>query len=283
VSADQAARIQKEIMVSAIILTKNEAQDLPGCMESIAWIDDRIVVDSGSTDETVAIAEKHGARVFRNAFESFAQQRNWALDNCSPKYGWILFLDADERCTRVFENAVTAKINLAQPDVAGFYCCGKMMYEGVWLKRCDSFPKWQLRLVRRGRARFVDFGHGQKEGEVDGRLNYIYEPYLHFPMGKGIARWLERHERYAGQEAVARRVEKIDWKNIFSPNGSTRNRALKPLVSRIPGWPMLRFAWPYFFRLGFLEGRAGFRYCMHMARYERLIQTKMREMDQRTR
>jgi len=268
-------------MVSAIILTRNEAPDLPECLESIAWIDDRIVVDSGSADETVAIAEKHGARVLRNEFQSFAQQRNWALDNGSPKYDWVLFLDADERCTRAFENAVTAKINLAQADVAGFYCCWKLMCDGVWLKRCDSFPKWQLRLMRKGRARFVDFGHGQKEGAVDGRLDYIHEPYLHFPMSKGMDRWWKRHERYAEQEAAARAVKKVDWKNIFSAHGSTRNRALKPLVSRIPGWPALRFAWPYFFRFGFLEGRAGFNYCRHMARYERLIQMKMKEMGQK--
>ena len=191
-------------MVSAIILTKDEAQDLPDCLDSIAWIDDRIVVDSGSTDETVAIAEKRGARVFRNPFQSFAQQRNWALDNCAPEYDWILYMDADERCTRAFENAVTAKINLAQADIAGFYCCWKMMYEGVWLKRCDSFPKWQLRLVGKGRARFVDFGHGQKEGEVNGRLEYIGEPYLHLPMSKGFDVWWQRHNRYANQEAAAR-------------------------------------------------------------------------------
>ena len=270
-------------MVSAIILTKNEAQDLPDCLESIAWIDDRIVVDSGSTDETVAIAEKHGARVFSNPFKSFADQRNWALDNSSPKHDWILFLDADERCTRAFENAVTAKINLDQADIAGFYCCWKLMCEGVWLKRCDSFPKWQLRLLRKGRARFIDFGHGQKEGKVDGRLDYIHEPYLHFPMSKGFDQWRERHMHYAEQEAVARAKEPIRWGSIFSLNGSTRNRALKPLVSRVHGWPLLRFAWPYFFRLGFLEGRAGLNYCVHLAGYERLIQTKMKQMGQKTR
>jgi hypothetical protein len=192
-------------------------------------------------------------------------------------------MDADERCTRAFENAVTAKINLAQADIAGFYCCWKMMYEGVWLKRCDSFPKWQLRLVGKGRARFIDFGHGQKEGEVNGRLEYIGEPYLHLPMSKGFDVWWQRHNRYANQEAAARLMENISWKEIFSRHGSIRNRALKPLVSRIPGWPTLRFVWPFIFRLGFLEGRAGFNYCRHMARYERLIQTKMKEMGQKTR
>jgi glycosyltransferase involved in cell wall biosynthesis len=264
-------------MVSAIILTKNEAQNLSDCLKSIHWIDDQIVLDSGSVDETVAIAEKSGARVFTNPFRSFGQQRNWALDNCSPKYDWILFIDADERSTPAFQNAVTAAIQRAPNDVAGFYCCCKMMFEGVWLKRCDSFPKWQLRLLRKGRVRFVDFGHGQKEGAVDGRIDYIREPYLHFPASKGLSDWIDRHNRYAEQEAAARASEPIVWKNIFSGNGSTRNRALKPFVSRIPGWPLLRFLWPYIFRFGFLEGRAGLKYCLHLARYERLIQVKVKE------
>src|ERR1043165_3023029 len=98
-------------MVSAIILTKNEAQDLPDCLRSISWIDDRIVLDSGSTDEAVAIAEKNGARVFTNPFKSFGDQRNWALDHCSPKHDWILFLDADEQSTPDFQRAVTAVIS----------------------------------------------------------------------------------------------------------------------------------------------------------------------------
>lgn len=265
-------------MVSAIILTKNEAQDLPDCLESISWIDDKIVVDSGSTDETVAVSEKAGARVFTNPFRSFGEQRNWALDHCAPKHDWILFLDADEHSTPAFQNALKTAIVSAPLEVAGFYCCWKMMYRGVWLKRSDSFPKWQLRLLRKGRVRFVDFGHGQKEGEIEGRLEYLREPYLHFAMSKGMEHWKERHKRYSDQEAAARAQEKIVWKNIFSVHGSIRNRALKPLVSRLPGWPIIRFAWPYFFRLGFLEGRSGFAYCMNLAYYEWLIQAKMKEI-----
>jgi glycosyltransferase involved in cell wall biosynthesis len=270
-------------MVSAIILTKNEAQDLPDCLKSLSWIDDKIVLDSGSTDQTTTIAQNLGARVFTNPFESFAQQRNWALDHCQPKHDWILFLDADEQSTPRFEQSLESAIQRAQPDVAGFYCCWKMMFNGVWLKRCDSFPKWQFRVLRKGRARFVDFGHGQKESAVEGRLEYIREPYLHFPFSKGIDHWRQRHVHYAEKEAVARAHEPIIWGKIFSPDGSVRNRALKPLVTRLPGWPYLRFAWPFFFRLGFLEGRSGYLYLNNLFRYERLIQKKLQEQQSKVR
>jgi hypothetical protein len=153
-----------------------------------------------------------------------------------------------------------------------------MIVEDVWLKRCDSFPKWQFRLLRRGRATFVDFGHGQKEGHIDGTLEYLREPYLHYVVSKGWGTWLDRHNRYASQEAAARLAAPVSWDQIFSREPSVRNKALKPLVSRIPGWPVLRFVQAYLLSGGFLEGQPGFTYCVNLGYYEFLIRTKMREM-----
>ncbi len=103
----------------------------------------------------------------------FGHQRNFALDNLSFKYEWILFLDADERSTDKFKGAALDSIAKAKEDVAGFYCCWKMMLENTWLKRSDNFPKWQFRLLRKGMAEFKDFGHGQKESIIKGRAEYI--------------------------------------------------------------------------------------------------------------
>ena len=150
-----------------------------------------------------------------------------------------------------------------------------------WLKRCDAFPKWQFRLVRRGRANFADYGHGQKEGEVDGRLGYVRAPYLHYAYSKGWHAWLERHNRYSSQEAVARLKDDVSWQMVWSGTPSQRNKALKPLLSRLPGWPLARFLADYLLRLGFLEGREGLIYCVNMAYYEFLIQLKMRELRER--
>jgi glycosyltransferase involved in cell wall biosynthesis len=268
-------------VISVIILTHNEETDLPDCLRSLAWCDDLHVVDSGSTDATVALATTAGARVAVHPFESFGKQRNWALANCSLKHEWVLFLDADERSTPSFEAAVKRAITSAPETVAGYYCCWKMMLQGRWLKHCDSFPKWQFRLLRLGKAAFTDFGHGQKEDQVKGTIEYLREPYLHFAFSKGWSHWLRRHDRYSDLEAVQRLQAPIRCQDIFSSHGSIRNKALKPLVSRIPGWPLLIFAIRYLAKLGFLEGRPGFVYCVNMAYYEFLIVIKMEELKRR--
>ena len=274
VALDSGARVS----VSIIILTQNEERDLPRLLESIRWCDDVHLVDSGSTDETVNIARDAGIHCHQHPFLSFAEQRNWALDNCGLRHPWVLFLDADEVSTAAFQNAVLEAVKRAADSTAGFYCCWKMIVEDRWLKRCDSFPKWQLRLLRRGRVAFVDFGHGQKEGKIDGVLEYVHEPYLHYALSKGWTKWLERHNRYATQEAAVRLQTPVNWKEIFSRDPSVRNKALKPLVSRIPGWPLLRFLLAYVFSGGFLEGKPGFIYCVNLGYYEFLIRLKQREM-----
>ena len=121
-------------------------------------------------------------------------------------------------------------------------------------------------------------GHGQKEDRVDGKLKYLQEPYLHFGFSKGWSQWLERHNKYSTQEAETRIAKRRKFKEIFSPHASARNTALKYFLSRVPGWPVLRFLNAYIFNVGFLEGRAGLIYCIQTAYYEFLIQLKMREL-----
>jgi glycosyltransferase involved in cell wall biosynthesis len=270
------ARIR--IMISVVILTKDEEKDLPDCLSSIDWCDDIHVVDSGSTDNTVKIAQLANATVYSHPFESFGSQRNWSLDHCQFKYEWVLFLDADEHSTLKFRKALLTAITRADPNIAGYYCCWKIMLNGRWLRRAGAFPKWQFRLLRLGKARFTDYGHGQKEGFVQGRLEYVNEPYLHFTFNKGWSHWLARHNHYSNLEAHARFNMSIGWKDIFFGNDSLRNKSLKPLVSRIPGWPLIFFMTMYFLRLGFLEGKPAFIYCINLAYYEFLIQIKIAEI-----
>ncbi|MET0243824.1 MAG: glycosyltransferase family 2 protein [Flavitalea sp.] len=265
-------------MVSIIILTKNEENDIRGCLESIKWCDDVHVLDSGSTDKTIEISTELGAKISFNKFRSFGDQRNWALDNIETKYDWILFLDADERTTDKYTTALFDAIRKAGPDVAGFYCCWKMILDGKWIRFCDNFRKWQFRVLLRGKARFKDFGHGQKEDIISGEAQYLMEPYLHYGFSKGWAQWIDRHNRYSTEEAISRSKVRPPFSQVFSKHGSLRNVAIKSWMSRFPGWPLIRFVYTYFLRLGFVEGRQGFTYCVNICYYEFLIQIKMREI-----
>lgn len=265
-------------MVSVIILTKDEELDLPACLQALNWCNDIHVLDSNSTDRTQDIAREHGAGVWTHPFESFGKQRNYALDHLDIRYDWVLFLDADEIATDTFKSSVFKAINAADRNVAGYYCCWKMILEDKWLKRCDNFPKWQFRLLKKGKARFKDFGHGQKEDDVIGEILYLKEPYLHYGFSKGWSQWIERHNRYSSQEAKSRIISCPHFKDIFSGHGSVRNPALKSWLSKVPGWPFLRFFQSYFLNLGFLEGIPGLIYCTNMGFYEYLIQIKIREI-----
>jgi glycosyltransferase involved in cell wall biosynthesis len=265
-------------MISVIILTKNEEKDLPKCLKALEWTDDIHVLDSYSNDKTIDIARGSNASVTVNEFKSFGDQRNFALQNLILKYDWILFLDADEIVTPNFKNSILKATKEADEETAGFYCCWKMILEDKWLKYCDNFPKWQFRLLRKGRGRFKDFGHGQKEDGIIGKIQYIKEPYLHYGFSKGWYNWIERHNKYSTLEAKSRLFSCPPINNIFSSNSSLRNPALKSWLSKLPGWPVLRFIQAYFINLGFIEGVPGFIYCANMAYYEFLIQIKIREL-----
>ena len=263
--------------LSILILTHDEERDLPRCLSALAGFGaEVVVVDSGSSDGTVAIALAAGARVVSHPFRSFGEQRNWALDHAGITAEWVLFLDADEVATPAFRAAVEDALRLADGKVAGFYCCWKTMLGERWLRRCDSFPKWQFRISRRGRARFIDSGHGQKEGEVEGEIGYVREPYLHYAFSKGWEAWWAKHEKYAAQEAQDRAAWECSLRHLFAGDPSRRNRALKPLVSRLPGWPVVRFLHMYVLKRGFLEGSEAFIYSRNIARYEALIRQHMR-------
>ena len=152
-----------------------------------------------------------------------------------------------------------------------------MLLNGVWLKNSDNFPKWQVRLIRNQRVRFIDVGHGQKEGAVNGKLQFLREPYLHYGFSKGWTAWIDRHNRYATLEASERTLYKAKWADIFDNSPTKRNKALKLLLGQLPGWPLGRFLFSFLLRGGFLEGSAGMSYCLMLAYYELIIQLKMKE------
>jgi glycosyltransferase involved in cell wall biosynthesis len=269
--------------LSVVVITKNEAVNIGRCLAALQWCDDIIVVDDHSDDCTAEIAEALGARVIQHRFESFAQQRNWALDQAQPVHPWVLMLDADEVMTVRLRQEIEAALLNAKSDAAGFVVCRRTIFLRKWMRHSDGFPVWILRLVRVGRARFVDAGHGEEPvPEVHGTVARLVEPLTHFVFSKGLADWVSRHNRYSSREAefeAGGEVRQFHWRRLFSGNAATRRNAGRELSRRLPCRPVLRFCYQYFLKGGFLEGKAGLAYCLLMAAYEGLIVLKRWEYE----
>lgn len=270
--------------ISVLILTCNEELNLPRCLDSVKWSDDVLVVDSFSTDRTVELAQKAGARVLQNRFVDFASQRNFGLAGGGLKHDWVLHLDADEVVTPELKRELADCAASGETDA--YRVASKMMFQDRWLKHSGLYPSYQVRFGKRDRLSFVQVGHGQRENLDPARVGTLQEPLLHFSFSKGIADWVERHNRYSTAEAThfleTAGAQRIDWPGIFAiSDPSRRRRALKVLSSRLPCRPTLRFLYMYFFRLGFLDGGAGLTYCRLLVFYEHLTVLKIRELRRR--
>lgn len=268
--------------LSIVILARNEAINIKRCVRAVQWCDDVVVVDDGSTDATQEIATSCGARVVQHAFVSFADQRNWAMAHADLKHEWVLHLDADEVVTDALREELRLQIASISDDVAAFRMCRKLMFQGVWLKYSDGFPVWIMRLVRRGKAKFEDYGHGEVSiPEVDGTLATINTPFVHFAFSKGMEDWINRHNRYSTREALLERNEfqAISWSMLLSRDTAIRRRTARAISRRLPCRSFLRFCFQYILKRGFLDGGAGWTFCRLMAMYEGWIVLKRRELE----
>ncbi|MBI5692636.1 MAG: glycosyltransferase family 2 protein [Verrucomicrobia bacterium] len=262
-------------MFSVVVLTLNEERDLPRCLASAAASDDLVVLDSGSTDRTVAIARAAGARVFTRRFDHFAGQRNFAQTEIPFRHRWVFHLDADEQLTP--ELVAECQRAAARTDVDGFFAAPRMLWEGKWIPRCTDFPAWQARFVRVPEFRFVEVGHGQREAPGQ-RMERLQSSYLHDLSSGGESEWLEKHRRYARAEAAAHLASGSPppWRDLLAGDALRRRRALKRVSFALPGRPALRFVYQYFLRGGWLDGAAGLRYCRLLSRYEGFVADEIR-------
>jgi glycosyltransferase involved in cell wall biosynthesis len=270
--------------ISVLILTRNEESNLAPCLDSVKWSDDVLVLDSFSDDRTLEIAGSRGIRMQQNHFVNFAEQRNFGLNHGNLKHDWVLHLDADEVVTPELQRELVDVA--ASGDKDAYRMASKMMFQGHWLRYSGLYPWYQVRFGKRDKLRFVQVGHGQRENLEPARVGTLREPLLHFPFSKGIQDWIERHNRYSTAEAAYflenAGAQTIDWPGIFAfGDASRRRRALKNFFSFLPCRPTLRFLYMYFFRLGFLDGRAGFTYCRLLTIYEYLTVLKIRELRRR--
>ena len=264
--------------ISVLVLTKNEQQDLPGCLASITWSDDIHVLDSGSTDTTVRIAEMAGARVTVRSFDGYASQRNFGLQ-LSFKNPWVLILDADERITAELEAEMRSFVCTAPMNIAAARMRRRDIWWGRWLKHAQISP-FYVRLVRVGLA------HYEREINevlvVDGDVADLVQAFDHYPFSKGLDHWISKHNVYSRMEAelISKGASiKPLWKvALFGKDFNERRIHQKAIFYGLPARPLIKLAYMLLARRAFLDGWPGIRYAMLQGIYEYFIVLKTKEI-----
>lgn len=276
--------------ISVLIPAKNEAANLAACLASVAFCDELVVVDSGSTDDTAAIAAQAGARVVNFAWDGgFPKKKNWALANIAWKHDWVFILDADERVTPELAAAMRAVVAQPVPPHAGYYVNRRFWFLDGWLNHCGYYPSWNLRFFRHRLGRYElaaaeDSGSGDNEVHehvlLEGTAGYLAGEMEHYAF-PDLATWVEKHNRYSNWEARQQLAAGGAATTGPIEAGLARKRRLRRLAWRLPFRPTLRFLYHYVWRAGFLDGYRGFVFCRLMGWYEFLSAAKAAELRRR--
>ncbi len=234
--------------VAGVILTKNEAAHIGECIDSLRpWVDEVVVWDSGSSDDTCAIAGARGALVAARPFDNYAAQRQAALDALDAE--WILFLDADERMTGPLGEELRALLADAGPGLAGCWLPRRNFIAGREVRGGGFYPDYQLRLLRRGKARYAPEREVHEVVEVDGDEAFAAQPLLHY----NYRDWRQFHGK---QPAYARYEARI--LAARGVHARPHNFVLQPL----------REFWRRFVTLrGYVDGLHGLRLALWLAWY----------------
>lgn len=268
-------------MISILILTKNEEQDLPGCLASVAWCDDVHVYDSFSEDKTVEIAQINNATITQRKFDNWAAHQNWGLKNIPFKYPWVLYIDADERVSEGLKNAIL-KVDLASVEEVAFEIQRRdFAWDGTWLKHAQMSP-FYLRLFRPDKMRYERLVN--PVSIPDGKVARIAGYLDHYPFSKGLRYWWQRHLGYADMEASMRLTDMNNGtqfslsKALFSKDFTEKRYHQKGIFYKLPGRPLIKWLYMVIGRRAFLDGSAGVTYAFLQSIYEYFIVLKTKEL-----
>ena len=251
--------------IAAIILTYNEEKHITRCILSLsALVDEVFVVDSFSTDRTIALAEKLGARVFRNPFTNQAVQFNWALKNCPIESDWIIRIDADEYIRHTTKTDLRQYLAARAANINGIIISRQIVFMGKPLLHGGWYPKWNLRIFRKGMAECENRWMDEHLVLLQGKAEYLKLDFVDENLND-LTWWTQKHNNYASREAADYflQLEQLYGEDAVKTNlfgsDAERKRWLKNKYLAFPLFvrPVLNFAYRYFFRLGFLDGKAG--------------------------
>lgn len=242
--------------ISATIITYNEERNLPRAIESLRSADEIIVVDSGSSDRTVEIAQNLGARVVEAGWPGYANQKNFAADQA--QHDWILSLDADESLSEALEAEIW-RLKKSGPDCDAYTMPRLAQYLGRWIRHSGWYPDRKVRLYDRRKAKWVgDFVH--ESVKVNGKLGHFDSNLLHFTCDS-LSEHMKTMNRYttlAAEQLIASKT-KVTWGRLIFE----------------PPWTFFK---TYFVCLGFLDGVEGLAIANMAALYNFLKYAKARFM-----
>lgn len=231
--------------LSVILITRNESRNVPGCLQSVAFADEWIVVDAASTDDTRELAAQAGARVQRtDDWPGFGVQKGRALAQARGR--WVLSIDADERVSPELAQAIRAAVSRDDPGVAGYELERLSSFCGQWMRHGDWYPDRVLRLFRRERGRFTD-DLVHERLVVDGTVGRLAGHLMHETM-RDLDDALDKMNRYSAGRARDR---------VQRGKAGGLGRGLAHGL-----WAFLR---AYLLKRGFLDGRLGFVLALYIA------------------
>jgi len=259
------------LSLTVIIPVRNEAHNLPRCLESLKRVGEVYVVDSQSIDDTVAIAQAHGAKVIQFHYAGgWPKKRQWAMDTLPLAHDWVLLLDADEVLTPELADEIKAAIQ--DPHTDGCYIALQMYFLGRRLRHSGA-SFWKLSLFRKGLGRFECRLQDQDSSMADmevhehvvvtGATRKLIHPLIHHNV-ESLSRYIQKHNEYSNWEARVwvdgNRNEEAIQPSLWGTQAQ-RRRWLKRRFLKLPGSPFLLFLYKYIFSLGFLDGVPGLIYC----------------------
>jgi len=242
--------------ISVAIIAKNEELNIRECLESVKWVDEIVVVDNGSTDQTRQICQEFQARVYQEEWKGFPRQKNSAIEKTRNE--WVLSLDADERVTPELRQEIESALE-NDSSIDGYYFARKNYFLGRWIKHCGWYPDHNLRLFRKSRGRFLERTVHERV-EVQGKVGYLKNPLEHKTY-RCLSDFLERSDRYSG--LAAQEMFRAGKRYRF------RDNFLRPPFT---------FLQMYFIRLGFLEGYLGFLISVLYSFYTFAKYSKLKEL-----
>ena len=263
------------IPITVIVSVKNEALNLPSCLEKLERFDQIIVVDSGSTDDTIAIATALGAEVLQfNWNGKFPKKRNWALQNANINHEWVLFLDADELVTEAFVNEVetktlSSKFNGYTIQFENYFMEKKLRY-GYGFSKSALFKKSKgvYEKIEEDLWSHLDM-EVHEHPIIEGEIGIINAKVIHKDF-KTLDHYIAKHNAYSSWEAQRYLQLKKSKNNVL-----TLNQKIKYGLLTTGLLPLIYFVGVYFLKFGFLDGKEGFYLARFKSHYFFQIQTKV--------